>query len=333
MQTSIEIKDDNQTSASGEAKQRLYAKVYRDLGEEIIGFLQDTDINEVMLNPDGGLWTDSAVHGLQYQSTVSRERAYSIIHGIAGVQNRIVSAHCPQLETELPLYKALRGERFTALVPPVVSAPCFSLRKRASTVFTLEDYVASGRLTMTQKTALSDLIAARKNMLVCGGPGSGKTTVTNALIHEAVRLGANSRMLLLEDVPELQCHAVNTVAMLTSDTVSMRALVRAAMRMRPDRLLIGEVRGAETLDMLKAWNTGCPGGICTVHANGAEEAIQRVGDLAMEAGLSTPPMALMSHTIGAVVSVVRRGHQKGFIHEILTIGGYDNGRFKFNTVA
>ena len=244
-----------------------------------------------------------------------------------------MTQHCPRLEAELPMYRSMRGERFTAQIPPIVSAPSFSIRKKSEIVFTLDDYIKTGRLTDEQAAVLRELIKERKNILVCGGPGSGKTTVTNALIIEASECDPNQRFIILEDLPELQCTARNKVAMLTSDNVSMTGLLRAAMRMRPDRILIGEVRGAESLDMLKAWNTGCPGGICTVHANGAAEAIQRITDLAMEAGLTTPPIQLVAHTIHAVVSVERRGNEKGFINEILSLGEYSNGKFEFKKLA
>jgi Flp pilus assembly CpaF family ATPase len=103
---------------------------------------------------------------------------------------------------------------------------------------------------------------------------------------------------------------------LTSDSVNMRDLLRTSMRMRPDRILVGEVRGAEAFDMLKAWNTGCPGGICTVHANGCTEAIQRILDLSMESGLSNPPLSLVRHTIDAVVSIVKSPVCKGYVSEV-----------------
>jgi type IV secretion system protein VirB11 len=227
----------------------------------------------------------------------------------------------------------MQGERFTAQIPPIVSAPSFTIRKKSEVIFKLEDYVATNRLTENQAKKLKDLIRNRKNILVSGGPGSGKTTVTNALVIEAVEYDKNQRFLILEDLPELQCEAQNKVAMLTSDDVNMTGLLRAAMRMRPDRILIGEVRGREALDMLKAWNTGCPGGICTVHANGASEAIQRILDLAMEAGLIVPPIQLVSQTIDAIVSVTRKGNQKGFIHEILALGEYKNEKFIFEKLA
>ena len=316
-----------------ESKQRLFEKLHRDLGDDIVHYLQNKDINEVMLNPDGMLWIDSATRGLEYVKNVSNAQASAIINGIAGIHNFIVTQHNPRLEAELPYFKSMRGERFTAQVPPIVSGPCFTIRKKSEIIFKLEDYLSTHRLTTRQAEVLRKLIANRKNILVCGGPGSGKTTVTNALIIEAVKCDENQRFVILEDLPELQCSALNKVAMLTSVDITMTGLLRAAMRMRPDRILIGEVRGAEALDMLKAWNTGCPGGICTVHANGAEEAIQRIADLAMETGLINPPLQLIHHTIDAIVSVTRKQNQKGFISDILTLGDYQDGKFQFKKIG
>jgi type IV secretion system protein VirB11 len=179
---------------------------------------------------------------------------------------------------------------------------------------------------------LSTFLGARKNIVICGGPGSGKTTVTNALIAEAVSLDDTQRFMVLEDLPELQCRASNTVSLLTSREVRMTDLVRTAMRMRPDRILVGEVRGAEALDLLKAWNTGCPGGLCTVHANGVSEAIQRLLDLSMEVGLSVPPKSLVAQTVDVIVFVERRGSQKGFIKEVVHVEGLKDGEFIFSAI-
>ncbi len=316
-----------------ESHRRLYEKLYRDLNENIIQFLIDKDINEVMLNPDGKLWIDSASKGLVHVSNLNRAQAFSIINDIAGIHNFVVNQHSPRLEAELPNFKEMRGERFTAQVPPIVSSPSFTIRKKSEIIFSLENYIDTQRLTEEQATVLKRLIKNRKNILVCGGPGSGKTTVTNTLIIEAVKCNENQRFLILEDLPELQCSAPNKVAMLTTDDVNMTGLLRSAMRMRPDRILIGEVRGQEALDMLKAWNTGCPGGICTVHANGAEEAVQRILDLSMEAGLTVPPTKLISHTIDAIISVTRKENKKGFIHEILALKGHTNENFIFEKLA
>jgi type IV secretion system protein VirB11 len=316
-----------------ESQQRLYDKLYRDLGHDIVWALGNPDINEVMLNPDGKLWIDSTRVGSMTIAALDRAQAYSIVNDIAGIHQFVVNQDHPRLEAELPYFKAMKGERFTAQVPPLVSAPSFTIRKKSEMIFTLTDYTASDRMSTHQANVLRELICQRKNMLVCGGPGSGKTTVTNALIVEAVQHDASQRFLILEDLPELQCSASNKVPMLTSDQVNMTGLLRAAMRMRPDRILIGEVRGAEALDMLKAWNTGCPGGICTVHANGAEEAVQRILDLSMEAGLTTPPTQLVTHTIDAIVSVTRHGSQKGFIRAIVALGDHEHGKFTFTPLA
>jgi len=316
-----------------ESHRRLYEKLHRDLGEQIIAFLEDKDVNEIMLNPDGTLWVDRTSIGQTCIGSMPKAQAFSILNSVAGMHNFVVSQHSPRLEAELPHYHAMKGERFTGQIPPICSAPCFTIRKRSEIVFTLEDYLATERMSEKQATTLRNLVTLRKNILVCGGPGSGKTTVTNALIIEAVKKDQNQRILILEDLPELQCTASNKVAFLTSDDVDMMGLLRAAMRMRPDRILIGEVRGKEALDMLKAWNTGCPGGICTVHANGTEEAVQRILDLAMESGLTNPPISLVLHTIDAVVSVIRNGSKKGFIHEIVKVGDYRNEKFVFEKLA
>jgi type IV secretion system protein VirB11 len=315
-----------------ESQKRLYDKLHEDLGK-INNFLEDISIDEIMLNPNGTLWIDHVSKGVVCVDTMSRSEAFSIIYTVAGIHGLIVSHQNPRVETELPSYRQMSGERFTAQIPPIVSSPSFCIRKRSKQQFTLKDYLRTERITQMQFKVLCELIRERKNILVCGGPGTGKTTVTNALISEAVRVAKSQRFLLLEDVPELQCAAENHVSMLTSREVDMTSLLRDAMRMRPDRILIGEVRGKEALDMLKAWNTGCPGGICTVHANGAKEAIQRILDLSMEAGLIVPPINLVRHTIDAVVSVVRQESEKGFVKEIISLGDDGNGEFLYKTLA
>lgn len=312
---------------------RLYDKLYRDFGKNIIDFLQDQDVNEIMLNPDGKLWIDRTSQGQLCVDEMQSTQAFSIMNTIAGIHGLALSHQQPRLEAELPFYHAMQGQRFTGAIPPVIFAPSFNIRKRAEIIFTLEDYIKTNRVTLQQSKILTQLIIDRKNILVCGGPGSGKTTVTNALIIEAIKNDPQQRFIILEDLPELQCNAMNKVSMLTCDSVNMTALLRDAMRRRPDRILIGEVRGAEALAMLKAWNTGCPGGICTVHANGAEEAIQRILDLSMESGLAVQPIPLILHTIHAIVYVTRKSNQKGFIQEILKLEGYQNEKFIFKKLC
>lgn len=316
-----------------ESQKRLYDKLYRDLGPNIIDFLQDKDINEIILNSDASLWVDRVSCGMEQVGLFSRQHALAIINAVAGIYGLIVNAQKPYVEARLPIYKTMRGERFAATIPPVDEAPTFNIRKRSEIVFSLEDYVNSGRMTQKQADTLRQLVTDRQNILVCGGPGSGKTTVTNALIKAAVEADARQRFILLEDTPELQCMALNALKLLTMEHINMDQLLSLSMRRRPDRILVGEVRGAEAHSMLKAWNVGCPGGICTVHANGAVEAIQRILDLSMEAKLTEPPISLVLHTINAVVSVGRRGSEKGFVENIVALRGYENETFKFETLA
>lgn len=319
--------------SSTESERRLCEKLYHDLGNTIIDCLNDKKIHEIMLNPDGQLWVDNHEEGLLPITRLSSSQVFSIIHSIAGYHNFVITQQNPQLETKLPFFKSMQGQRFIAQVPPIVSAPSFTIRKRSEVIYTLADYLDTERLTSKQASILRGLVQQRKNILICGGPGSGKTALINALILEALVQDDKQRLIILEDLPELQCPSSNKVAMLTSSSVNMTALVRMAMRMRPDRILIGEVRGAEALDMLKAWNTGCPGGLCTVHANSAQEAIQRILDLAMENRLTAPPLQLVAQTIDTIVSIKRKGHQKGFIHEIVTLGSYQNEQFMFTRLA
>lgn len=315
-----------------ESQRRLYEKLYRDLGE-INEWLKQEDVNEVMANPDGTLWIDSQTQGQIQVGTLHPLKTQSILNAVAGLHGFVVAEHKPILEAELPFYESMRGERFTGQIPPIVPSPSFTIRKRAQQVYRLEDYVQSRRMSFAQAEFLKSAVRSRKNILISGGPGSGKTTVTNALIQEASLSDTQQRFLILEDLPELQCQAPNHVSMLTSQYISMTQLLKAAMRMRPDRILVGEVRGAEALDLLKAWNTGCPGGISTVHANSASEAIQRILDLSLEAGLIHPPISLVTHTIDILVSVGRLGPEKGFIQDILSVGDYINGAFQFKKVA
>ena len=275
------------------------------LGPAIAAFLEDPSIVEVMLNPDGRLWIDRLSSGLadtgERLSAADGERIVRLVAHHVGAE---VHAGAPRVSAELPE----TGERFEGLLPPVVAAPAFAIRKPAVAVFTLENYVAAGIMSAAQATALRQAVSERRNILVAGGTSTGKTTLTNALLAEVAK--TSDRVVLIEDTRELQCQAPNLVALRTKDgVVSLSDLVRSSLRLRPDRIPIGEVRGAEALDLLKAWGTGHPGGVGTIHAGTGIGALRRLEQLIQEA-VVTVPRALIAETIDLVAVLAGRGSER-----------------------
>ena len=273
------------------------------LGASISTWLEDPAVVEVMLNPDGRLWIDRLAEGIsdtgQILSAADGERIVRLVAHHVGVE---VHARSPRVSAELPE----TGERFEGLLPPVVAAPAFAIRKPAVAIFTLDGYVEAGIMSHLQAEALRDGVSSRQNILVAGGTSTGKTTLTNALLAEVAK--TTDRVVLIEDTRELQCAAPNLVAMRTKDGVAtLSDLVRSSLRLRPDRIPIGEVRGAEALDLLKAWGTGHPGGIGTIHAGTAIGALRRMEQLIQEA-VVTVPRALVAETINLIAVLVRDGH-------------------------
>ncbi|WP_339797168.1 P-type conjugative transfer ATPase TrbB [uncultured Hyphomonas sp.] len=272
------------------------------LGADVAAWLEDPAVIEVMLNPDGRLWVDRLSEGLTETgvelSTADGERIVRLVAHHVGAE---VHAGSPRVSAELPG----TGERFEGLLPPVVAAPVFAIRKPAVAVFTLEDYVRAGIMPDDAAATLRDAITSRANILVVGGTSTGKTTLTNALLAEVAKF--SDRVVLIEDTRELQCLTPNLVALRTKDGVaSLSDLVRSSLRLRPDRIPIGEVRGAEALDLLKAWGTGHPGGIGTIHAGSAVGALRRLEQLIQEA-VVTVPRAMIAETIDLIAVLSGRG--------------------------
>lgn len=272
------------------------------LGTAIAAWLDEPEIVEIMLNPDGRLWVDRLGTGLaDTGEIISAADGERIIRLVAHHVGSEVHGRSPRVSAELPE----TGERFEGLLPPVVTAPAFAIRKPAVAVFTLDDYVAAGIISPRQCASLRAGVVGRENILVAGGTGTGKTTLTNALLAEIS--GTSDRIVLIEDTRELQCTAPNLVAMRTKEGVAtLSDLVRSSLRLRPDRIPIGEVRGAEALDLLKAWGTGHPGGFGTIHAGTALGALRRLEQLIQEA-VTTVPRPLIAETICLIAVLVRDG--------------------------
>jgi len=298
------------------------------LGPAIAGFLDDPDIVEVMLNPDGRLWIDRLSSGLmdtgEVLSAPDGERIVRLVAHHVGAE---VHGGAPRVSAELPD----TGERFEGLLPPVVAAPAFAIRKPAVAVFTLDDYLATGIMTSDQAGALREAVEARKNILVAGGTSSGKTTLTNALLAEVAK--TSDRVVLIEDTRELQCKAPNLVALRTNDgVVSLSDLVRSSLRLRPDRIPIGEVRGAEALDLLKAWGTGHPGGIGTIHAGTALGALRRLEQL-IQGAVVTVPRALIAETINVIAVLSGRGADRRLAELVGVTGLSSSGDYNLKPMG
>ena len=288
--------------AAQQAQGRRRQMLRTAFGPAIAAALADPSVIEVMLNPDGRLWLDRAGTGRSDTGErVEAAEAERIIRLVAAHMRREVHDKAPIVSAELPE----SGERFEGLMPPIVSAPCFSIRKPAEVLYRLADYVAARILTPCQAEALTTAVGERRNIVVVGGTSSGKTTLVNALLAEIAAL--DERVVILEDTRELKCAAADCVALRTRPgVVSLADLVRSTLRLRPDRIIVGEVRGPEALDMLKAWNTGHPGGITTVHANCALSALLRLEQLIQEA-VVTVPRDLIVQAVDVLVFMSGRG--------------------------
>jgi len=301
-----------------EFHRRSHDALRRALGADILAALTDDQVVEIMLNPAGDLWSDSHAGGMQCIGKIDRVRAMSIVATVAAMLGTTVTPESPILECELPL----DGSRFEALIPPVVPAPTFALRKRAKLIFTLADYVDGGVMTALQATLIKTAVAERKNILIAGGTGTGKTTLANAVLNEISAISPDHRIVIIEDVLELQCSVKNTVFLRTSANIDQVSLLRATLRLRPDRIVVGEVRDKSALALLKAWNTGHPGGIGTVHANSTGAALVRVGQLIQEAGVPAAP-ELISEAVNLVISI-RRSSTGRLIDEVAEVTNWSS---------
>ncbi len=304
-------------------RERARRKLERDMGPAVLAALNDPRTVELMLNADGRLWQERLGEPMKCIGSMRMAQAQAIIETVAGYHGKEVTRHKPMLEGELPL----DGSRFAGQLPPVVPAPTFAIRKRAVAIFTLEQYVDDGAMTAGQREVLVAAIRAHRNILVTGGTGSGKTTLVNAIIAQMVVNDPSERVFIIEDTGEIQCAAANTVQYHTSIDVNMTALVKTTLRMRPDRILVGEVRGPEALDLLMAWNTGHEGGAATLHANSARAGLDRLAMLiSMHPDAPRPIEPLIGEAVQVLVHIARAdGHRR--VQEILEVSGFEAGRY------
>jgi type IV secretion system protein VirB11 len=312
-----------------EQLRRLDAKLKRELGVYVVEALENPDVLEICVNSDGHIWIEEKTKRLyDTGNEISPESLIAALGTIAAMNGTELNESNPILECRLPL----DGSRVEGSVPPVTpDGPSMTIRKHASAIFPLSQYVSESRISPEAADYLREAIRDERNILVAGGTSSGKTTFVNALIKELLEIAPKDRLIVIEDTLELQCATRNKQNFVSSETVSMQKLLKTAMRYRPDRIIIGEVRGGEALDLLKSWNTGHPGGLATVHSNNARAALLRLEQLISEVSV-TPMQALIAEAIHVVVYMREFGRIGRQVTEIITVTGYREGEYQCETV-
>jgi|SRR5687768_148829 len=302
-------------------------KLKRELGPVVMRLLDDPEVIEIILNHDGKLWAERLGRDMEKVGTMLPWQAKAMMGTVAFLMETVINGENPILECELPL----DGSRFEAMLPPVVPSPVFAIRKRAIQVFSLKDYVEQGVMTHAQRALIETAIRDRNNILIVGGTGSGKTTLTNAAIRHIAEASPNDRLVIIEDTRELQCESANFAPLKVTRDIDMTGLLMSTMRLRPDRIIVGEVRDGAALALLKAWNTGHEGGVATLHANSSEAALIRLENLISETS-STPQRELIAEAIHVIVYIERK-EGKRRIREVARVEGYDGNRYLIRQIG
>lgn len=310
-----------------EKRKRSTASIMRSLGGDFLYHFFDPLTTELMLNPDGTLWHEKLSSPMTQFGKLGAYEALNVLNSVADSCGKVIGHDTPTLSANFPL----DGSRFQGFIPPVVHSASFVMRKKARSIFTLETYVEKGGLTQEQFDEIVKAVKERKNILVVGGTGTGKTTLMNAIIQKISELHPHNRILTIEDTEELQVKSANLLSLFTSSAVSMDDLIRDSLRSRPDHILVGEVRGKEALSVLDAWSTGHPGGSATVHSNSALEGLDHLAGLVTR-HKDAPPFDEILKLVGTAVDVVvhiarLNGVRK--VNSVLYVDSYDRSAHVF----
>ena len=299
------------------------------MGRSIMHYMHDDNVTEIIVNPDGKLWIDTFDKGFQYTGVVMEpEDTKRIIYAVADLAGQVIDVkNDPALQAHIPASRLFASCRFQGLLPMIVEAPGMNIRKHAKKVLTLDEYVAQGSMSESQRAVIQQAIHGKKNIVIAGGTGSGKTTLVNAVLAEISKL--DERIVTIEDTKELKCSAENFVALTTTDSVDMDSLLRKTLRLSPNRIVVGEIRGKEALTLIDAWSTGHRGGCSTLHSDSAMDTLYRLEDLVSRLTVSAP-QAGIARAIDIVIYIAKRATKRG-VDEVLAIDGWDRERHEYIT--
>lgn len=310
-------------------QQYLYSQNVREIrevfGDRLCAALDDPTVAEIMLNPDGKLFIEWAGQGMAPAGKLTKGASELIINCVARMLNTGRDEAGPIISGEIPM----GGHRFEGLLPPIVSGPCFSIRTRSSPLILLDQYVDSKSMTAEQASTIRNAVESRINIVVSGEAGAGKTTLAQAIAAEIPVSCPDDRLVILEDSLEIRCAAENAVALLTSDKIDMRRLLKTCMRLRPDRIIVGEITDGAALALLKAWTTACPGGVTTISCSSARSALTRFEQLTAEV-CQQPMHDLIGDAVDLIVPINRtaRGWR---VEDIQHVEGFKNGRYQIES--
>ena len=273
-----------------------------------------------MVNPDCSVWIERTGRGMERVAVMPAYQIEAAIATAAAIHKTTVTWRQPLLLCELP-----DGSRFTGKIPPMVSSASFTIRRHAVKALRLADYVADGVMSERQAAMLRRAVAMRENVLIVGGTGSGKTTLVNAVVAELAEICPEHRVITIEDTRELRILSPNYVSYRATPDMPISACVAAALRDRPDRIIVGEARGGEALEIIKAWNTGHPGGLATIHANDAAAGLIRLCQLCAETTMA-PQQEVIAEAVNLVVFIARTQEGRR-LKEILRVHAWDGRSF------
>jgi type IV secretion system protein VirB11 len=313
-----------------EALRRLAHGLRQDLGPTVSAYLDNATCEDIVLNSDGRLWVKQLGAPWTVVGMLEYGDALRIAGGLARLKGAAINSDNPVLETVLPT----DGSRIEVVVPPMSRSPIFSIRTRAKQIYSLDDYVSAEILSEHHAQAIRQAILSAKTILVSGATGSGKTTFLNACLRVLAGIRPSLRVGIIEDTPELQYtgeHAEHLLAPLVTNggPEAMLRTLQVALRLRFDRIIVGEVRDGAALTMLKAFNTGHPGGLTSIHANSANAALIRLESLVQEAVPNYKPHNLILEAIQLVVHIDRpttSGNRK--VREVCHMGLDPKGGYK-----